>query len=53
MGLPPKPKMPGLFVGAGALCNPNEVAAPPNPPVDGPAGVITPAPKAKGVPSLL
>jgi hypothetical protein len=41
--------MPGLFVGAGVLFNPNEVAAaPPNPPVDGPAGVIISAPQAKG-----
>ncbi len=49
MGLPPKPTMPGVFVGVGVvLFNPNEVAAPPNPPVDGPAGGITPAPKAKG-----
>ena len=47
MGLPPKP-MPGVFVGAGVLFNPNEVAAPPNLPVDGPAGFITPAPKTKG-----
>jgi hypothetical protein len=30
MGLPPKPKMPGVFVGAGVLLfNPNEVVASP------------------------
>ena len=48
MGLPPKP-MPGVFVGAGVLLYPNEVAAPPNPPVDGSAGGITPTPNAKCV----